>query len=341
MKNRFSSGQLAEKAMFWQAKSFEKTGLTPEAATLYKNILSLNSYSYYTFASIRALEKLGVSVSNSEINKEASPLNEDIGTILPEVFDSLLVPVYVSENSDDASEDPIKFSHFDKAKELLYLELSNSASTEIEAAKPELEKDNYSILQVATLYYMAKDYINSEKVISQYYSKLKTGLTGPYLDYFYYLIYPYGYKELVDKYSGQFGVDPMFALAVIREESRFNPQAGSYAGAQGLMQIMPATGKSIAGSIGVKNFSNEMLLDPETSIMMGCYYLGKQLENFNQNEYYACGAYNGGPGAMSRWVTDNGSKEIDEFIEYVTYEETRNYIKKVMASYYFYKILYE
>ena len=225
-------------------------------------------------------------------------------------------------------------------KELIILEFYKSADLEINASEKEYKKDNYGILQISTLYLMAEDYVNSQKIIAKNYSKLKNSLDSPYKDYFYYLIYPYGYKEYIDKYTREFDIDPLFVLAVIREESRFDSQAASYAGALGLMQIMPATGKSIANALGINNFNNSMLLNPQTSIKMGCYYLKKQLENFNQNKFYACGAYNGGPTAMSRWISSYGNKDIDEFIEHVTYEETKNYIKKVMASYYFYRMLY-
>ena len=107
------------------------------------------------------------------------------------------------------------------------------------------------------------------------------------------------------------------------------------------MQIIPKTGKGIASQLGIANFSNSMLLDPETSIKMGAYYLSKQLESFNQNKYYASGAYNGGPGAMNKWISKWGDKDMDEFIEYMPYEETRNYIRKVMGSYFFYQMLYQ
>jgi len=73
---------------------------------------------------------------------------------------------------------------------------------------------------------------------------------------------------------------------------------------------------------------------------MGTFYLRQQLNSFSENKFYTCGAYNGGPGAMSKWIADRGNKDIDEFIENIPYDETRNYIKKVMKSYYFYQMLY-
>ncbi len=414
-----SSGQLLEKALFWQAKCLLKAQKTEDAVDLLKKIVSFNSYSYYTFASKQELEKLNINITLKQLNNDVNPLNPKITEIIPKAFlfinaktdnnnknitsdkadsttdtsvntgsdtnfntntelktdtnsgikfstnsksepktdtnsgtnsgtnsntnsySNASTNTNLNVNSNSTSDKNVIFSHVDKAKELLFLELYTSAAYEIEAAKPQFEKDSYSILQISTLYLLAKDYINSQKIIAKYYSKLKKNLTSPYLDYLYYLTYPYGFKEYIDKYSSEFKLDPLYVLAVIREESRFDPKAGSYAGALGLMQIMPATGKSIANSLNIKNFSNEMLYDPETNIKMGCFYLSRQLQNFNQNKYFACGAYNGGPGAMSKWIASYKSDDIDEFIENITYDETRNYIKKVMASYYFYQLLYK
>ena len=65
------------------------------------------------------------------------------------------------------------------------------------------------------------------------------------------------------------------------------------------------------------------------------------LNNFGGNKYYALGAYNGGPSAMQKWIARYGNLDTDEFIESLTYDETKNYIKKVMASYYIYELLYK
>ena len=119
------------------------------------------------------------------------------------------------------------------------------------------------------------------------------------------------------------------------------PLAGSYAGAQGLMQIMPATGKGLAGQMGISNYDSSLLLDTEINIKMGTFYLRQQLDNFNQNEFYCLGAYNGGPAKMSEWISKRGNKDIDEFIENISYEQTREYIKIVMGNYYFYQMLYD
>ncbi|MFZ3385985.1 MAG: transglycosylase SLT domain-containing protein, partial [Candidatus Hydromicrobium sp.] len=328
----YKGSSLEEKGLFWQAKCCQKLGENDKAADLYKKIVNLNSYSYYTFASGKMLAEMNEEVQIEEINTQLNPENPQIADIIPDIYDILEEDSYIETG---------EINHINKAIELLKLEFFISASLEIEAGSSEIEENPARILEIATLFLKSNDYANSIRIIYKNFYKLKSGLNEPYTDYLYYLYYPYGYKEAVQKYSSQYNLDPLFTLAVIRQESLFEPDAGSYAGAQGLMQIMPATGEGIARQIGISNYYINLLLDPETNIRMGTYYLRQQLDNFGQNEFYCLGAYNGGPGRMSDWVSKRGNMDIDEFIESVSYEQSREYIKIVMGNYYLYQMLYD
>ncbi len=321
-----------EKGLFWQAKCHQKLGENDKAASLYQQIINLNSYSYYTFASGETLQVLNKAVQIKEINTELNPENPQIAVTIPDIYVFLEQDEYFQE---------VQINHINKAIELLKLEFFNSASLEIEAASSEIEKEPARILEIATLFSKSNDYSSSIKIIHKNFNKLKSELDQLHMDYLYYLYYPYGYREFVQEYSSRYNLDPLFTLSVIRQESLFEPDAGSYAGAQGLMQIMPATGEGIARQIGIPNYNVNMLLDPDINIRMGTYYLKQQLNNFSQNEIYCLGAYNGGPGKMSEWISKRGSMDNDEFIENITYEQTREYIKIVMGNYYLYQMLYD
>ncbi|MHB1347750.1 MAG: transglycosylase SLT domain-containing protein [Candidatus Humimicrobiaceae bacterium] len=331
MAAKFNGGALEEKGLFWQAKSFLKLNRNIEAMQLFEKTFSQDPLSYYGFASAEILKKNGSSVAMPDIDKDLNPQNPEIEEIIPEIYDEL-VPKKITEVKDA--------THINKAKELLFIKFYDSAAAEIAASKNETDSDPEKLLEISTLYLLSKDYENSIAIVQKNYSKLASTLTGNKKDYYYFLFYPYAYKDLVLKYCTKYNVEPDFLLAIIREESRFKADAGSHAGAQGLMQIMPATGKSIANQIGI-NYSESILHDPETSITMGSYYISQMLANFSNNKYFALGAYNGGPGAMQRWISKYGGLDIDEFIESLTYDETKNYIKKVMASYFIYDFLYE
>ena len=328
----YKGTSLEEKGLFWQAKCHQKLGDNDSAAELYQKIIDLSSYSYYTFASGKMLAEMNKEVKIEEINNELNPENPGIADIIPDIYSILEEESYIKDG---------EINHINKAIELLKLEFFNSASLEIEAGSGEIKENPARTLEIATLFLKSNNYSNSIKIIHKNFKQLKSELNEPYMDYLYYLYYPYGYKEAVQKYSSQYNLDPLFTLAVMRQESLFQPDAGSYAGAQGLMQIMPATGEGIAGQIGISNYNVNLLLDPDTNIRMGTYYLRQQLDNFGQNEFYCVGAYNGGPGRMSEWVSERGEMDIDEFIESVSYEQSREYIKIVMGNYYFYQMLYD
>ncbi|MCJ7728230.1 MAG: tetratricopeptide repeat protein, partial [Actinobacteria bacterium] len=328
----YKGTQLEEKGLFWQAKCCQKLGENDKAADLYKKIINLNSYSYYTFASVEMLEKMNEGVQIKKINTQLNPENPQIADIIPDIYDILEEDSYIETG---------EINHIDKAIELLKLEFFNSASLEIEAGSSEIEENPARILQIATLFLKSNDYANSIRIIYKNFYKLKSGLNEPYTDYLYYLYYPYGYKEAVQKYSSQHNLDPLFILAVIKQESNFDHDIGSYAGALGLMQIMPATGEEIANKMGISNYDINLLLDPETNIKMGTFYLKQQLNRFDQNKFYCLGAYHAGWPTMSGWISNRGNMDIDEFIENISIETTREYIKIVMGNYYFYQMLYD
>src|SRR5208337_3181219 len=135
-------------------------------------------------------------------------------------------------------------------------------------------------------------------------------------------------------------LDPYLILSVMRQESSFEPQARSIAGAIGLMQLMPPTaGKCNKNAKGLlKNAglpSNIRLTDPRTNILLGSSYLKQLLRKFNSIPL-AIASYNAGEDAVSNWLKNGKYRTIDEFIEDIPYPETKNYVKKVMTAYFEY-----
>ena len=146
-------------------------------------------------------------------------------------------------------------------------------------------------------------------------------------------LYPLHYEQLVKKYAKQYKVETALIYAMILEESRYRKDAISWAGAIGLMQIMPATGRQLARELKIRRFRTSMLKDPEINIRMGTKYIGYLNSIFDDNAMLVTGAYNGGPGRMRRWLDTKNIKDLDEFVEKITIRETRLHIKKVINSY--------
>ncbi|MGB9780596.1 lytic transglycosylase domain-containing protein [Caldanaerobacter sp.] len=152
--------------------------------------------------------------------------------------------------------------------------------------------------------------------------------------------YPLEYKESVDTWAKKFGVDPYLVFAIIKVESNFNPNAVSAKNAVGLMQILPETGRWIAGKIGIKGFREEMLFNPDTNIKMGTWYLSYLLKNFGGDLKLALAAYNGGCGNVDLWLKDKRFSQDGKRLHNIPFPETDRYVKKVLTAYQIYKFIY-
>ena len=154
------------------------------------------------------------------------------------------------------------------------------------------------------------------------------------------LVYPTFLYEDMKKYSLEAGTNPVLMLALTREESYFNPEANSYVGAGGLMQLMPSTAKEINRIKNLGMTSLNELKNPDVNLRLGNHYYKFVLNGLNNNNILSVAAYNGGIGSISRWKKGLEYRDIDEFIEKIPYTETRVYVKKVFRTYWNYARLY-
>ncbi len=151
--------------------------------------------------------------------------------------------------------------------------------------------------------------------------------------------FPYKYKDVVDEYSKEYNLNPLFVLSIIKAESKFNPDAHSHKGAYGLMQITEDTGKWIADQMGIQNFSGDMLYDENLNIKMGCWYLNNLYQEFGDRDL-VISAYNAGRGNVQKWLKDHNYSKNGKDIHNIPFPETENYVKKVNIYYKIYKYLY-
>lgn len=154
------------------------------------------------------------------------------------------------------------------------------------------------------------------------------------------LVYPIDFYEEIQKYAHSVGNDAPLMLALVREESYFNPDATSSVGARGLMQLMPATAKEISAHYGYGLMSENDLYKPELNIKIGNTYYAQLRSMLNNLDISAIAAYNGGIGSIGRWKKNLNYADTDEFVEQIPYSETKNYVKKVFRSYWNYLRIY-
>ena len=148
------------------------------------------------------------------------------------------------------------------------------------------------------------------------------------------LVYPLHYFEIVDKAKGN--NNPIVLQSILKEESHFNPFAKSCVGASGLMQLMPATYNEISKNHGISGD----IFKPESNIAAGSTYYGNLKKVLGNKDLYAISAYNGGIGSVNSWFSKLVYNDTDEFVEQIPYPETKNYVKKVLRSYWVYGNIY-
>ena len=152
----------------------------------------------------------------------------------------------------------------------------------------------------------------------------------------YKLRYISPFKDLTVRYATQAGVDPAWVYGLIRQESRFVMGAQSSVGAQGLMQVMPATAREIAGKIGM---SSSELYTMDGNIRMGTWYMADAKRRLQNNEVMATAGYNAGPGRARNWQASS-PLEGAIYAETIPFTETRDYVKKVMTNATYYASLF-
>jgi soluble lytic murein transglycosylase len=156
---------------------------------------------------------------------------------------------------------------------------------------------------------------------------------------FWQLSYPRPYSDTVQTAAAEFNLDPLLIWAVMREESRFDPEAVSWVGARGLMQIMPATQTGIAEQLG-ENITPGDAFTPQSNIRMGASYLRSMLDYFSGDLELAIMAYNGGAASVESWQKDPMVSDRDDLLRWVGFGETREYLERVLLSYRIYRELY-
>ena len=321
---KFPESKYAGQSQYWLGKIYEKQKKWESARQIYDKIIRARQWYY----SIRAHER----IQSLSTSKKLS------------VKDNSGISKYrrIRVSSDDSLWRSIGKLNSPRVRELIASKAFDDAVTELE----DLSKSNRQNLK--QIYYnlilsrwkekeFYRAYLDSFKLFRRSDLKDKNGASPIEA---YKLIYPFHYQDIINKYSKKYELDPLFVISMIRTESGYGAEAISSAGAYGLMQIMPSTGKEIAQKLKIRSFNPSMLFQPETNIHLGIWYMKNLMNSFDNNHALVSGAYNGGQGRMKRWLEASDLSDIDEFIEDITIYETRNHIKKVMDSYYIYKELY-
>jgi soluble lytic murein transglycosylase len=153
------------------------------------------------------------------------------------------------------------------------------------------------------------------------------------------LYFPVLERETLISSSKENRLDPALVAAVIRQESSFNPQATSPAGARGLMQLMPPVGQALAAQKGIGPWNPDLLYQPDVSIKLGTTHLSELVRKYPE-VVKALAAYNAGESRVEKWSTKAGANDPEVFTERIPFVETRDYVRTILRNRAYYQALY-
>lgn len=294
--------------LFWAARAYERSGRPAQAVALHRQVLLGYKNSYYGRQSEGHLARL-----NGQAATDVTLASGRDGV-------DLRGAIQIARKERLA-----------RIGQLLVLGLTEEAAFEAERGVAGQEDDAAFQAIYAWIHHQRGRYGLAINAMRQAFP-FHVAATGDLLpEDIWRILYPLKYWELVERYSRERGLDPYLVAAIIRQESTFNPVVKSRAGARGLMQILPTTGRIISRQEGTR-FRWQALIDPEANIRMGTLYLRQMLDRFGGRVDYALASYNAGPHRVEKWTGADLTLDSEEFIEEIPFTETRDYVRAVLRN---------
>jgi len=308
-------GKIQNASKYWQARSLIQLNRLKEAEPILKQIIVSDPMGYYGFESADLLRSM-----KSLPDKNVSARNG-----FPDVT------VSAAENSN------VRIAH---ARKLMEIGLHEFALVNFESLSKSEKTSPAIAFLTAKASYGAHQYQAAHDILA--------GVFGPFMENppvdapsdFLEMAFPRVHFAETTRNAAKHSVDPNLVWAVIRQESRYDPLAVSPAGALGLMQVTP--GAAGIGTRGAKIAPSAIanILEPKQNLAIGIRILAKNFHAFGGKLVPAVASYNADIRKVREWVNRNGKMKQDEFIENIPFQETRTYVKKVLAGYRAYSVLH-
>jgi soluble lytic murein transglycosylase len=308
------------KGSYWLARTMEQQGDVAAADSLYRRLVERFPMSWYALLARSQLSRQGIDLDPFGGRSGASglPLADEVPAAV--FADPLMVRI----------------------DELLAAGLEVDAGLELERGQSAFIRRIGRATAISALVLRYRRAGNFHRPWMLSFSHHGGALDGPATGNarrWWQHAYPLAYQGLVEKYQA-LGSNPAYYLyAIMRKESGFDPHVLSYADAQGLLQMIPATTLRVARALDL-DYRPGRLYEPEFNIQTGSWYIGKMLQKFKGQIPIGAGSFNSGPRPVMRWLETHGHRPIDEFVELVPYTQTREYMKKVTENHARYVYLY-
>ena len=323
-------GHERQRALLWQGKALAALGDADAAEQVWQTLREEAPADYYGLRAAVLLGDAGGALEDAGLDE---PLDPDWAAIEAWLRD------ITGEDPSGALEGLLYDEHWGLGQELLALGLQRRAGLEF-GLLVEAASGNPGALYQAARFLHSVDMADlSARAATRLLHTVPEEAADEAPGDLWRLAYPAPFVRVLREVVDEEETSDLLLLALIRQESFFDPLAGSPAGALGLAQVIPPTGRGIAEDLGVTDFQVEHLYRPVVSLRFGAHYIQQQLDGFSDNVYYALPAYNGGPGNAQRW-RDGGGGDVDRFLEEISFSETKRYVHLVAENLARYRQLY-
>lgn len=297
LRDTYRNPNVRRQAEYWRARSIERVGNKEEAEAIYRALASAPYDDLYAIYS----QQHGAPYRDPDTNPLTMKRPD-----WPQLAEQNMPP------------------ELRLAYELTALDDARDARLEIQKNRKPANQ-MYADALLADLYHSTGDTELMMRSLKQAFPQIATVEQDAVPSYFLSMYYPIRYKDAIVKYAQKNNLDPFLMMALIHQESYFNPKARSPVGAAGLMQMMPPTAKELARQL----HSSADVENPEVAIRLGTFYFRQLVNMFNGTVELAVAAYNAGMGNVMRWRRSEPHRPTDELLESMPFAETRNYVKRV------------
>ena len=314
----YPGGQEIPGALYWRGRLYEDAeGNFGQALNYYRTLNSAYVNSYYAMLARQRIAVIG--------NREAvaaSPILASVRAIEnPHLIDAL------------PEDDP----HLIKARLLANAALNEYIRPEIQLSST---SGQWGALAEAQIYQSFGENARALQAMKRSKVPFFSLPVAEVPTAYWQLVFPRPYWQQLSSDAQNQGLDPYLVTSLIRQESEFNPGAGSRANAYGLMQLLPSTAKGLARGQGERRFSANELFDPTENMKLGTVYLRQNIDRYGGQVEYALAAYNAGDAPVRQWIASGDYKDVPEWVESIPYTETRDYVQSIMRNREVYRAVY-
>jgi soluble lytic murein transglycosylase len=308
--------------LYWAARAHEQLEARSAAISRYRVVVADYQNSYYGRLAEKRLEPLEKA---SRASRQTGGQGSPDGDAIPPAQAG--PPATLPANADRIRL-LLSLDLLDAAlKELRYAERTGGPSPPVQATIAWVHSRQGDLRRAITLMRRA------------YPHHMTAGANSRLPDELLRVIFPLEYWSNIRRNATARDLDPYLIAALIAQESTFDPEARSSANAWGLMQLVPATGRRLARSVGIRRFRTAMLTQPDVNIRLGTTYFARLVDQFG-GVHLALASYNAGESRVVRWVAERPGLERDEFIDDIPFPETQNYVKRILGTAEDYRSLY-